>query len=493
MNKLPWSRIFKWPRSRDLFDSTGMSDRLRHDLYMVIFAAMFGMAMNIIVSGAAWTGFLRDVVHADDFQLGLISAIPVAANTSQLFISYVLERRRNRRFLFLCFGLLGRFLWIPIGLLPFFIPEAVSGLRAWAVVVLVALIAGGNSFVNLGFNSLMGDIIPLRVRGRYFSVRQRLFMMAGIVTGLAVSWIMDSVGTAGYTIVLVAAGIFGMMDLSFFFFVQWPAMRMPPPEEKQDSFFSMIKTVFKDKSYMMVVLFYTAWNFAIFVAAPFFNVHMLENLHMSYTQITLYNQITSNVIMVIIISRWGRLMDRYGNKPIVQIAALACSFTPILWAFTVPQATWMIILFNLFSGFFWPPIDLGQQNLSLSQAPDKNRSMYLAVFFATVNLVGIALGNAVGGALVKGVYINLEGMKYALLGVTLNRYHYIFITSGILRLLIVAFILPRLREQGAHAVRPVVREIRKNSAEGLRRSMTQAQAYISKKSEGKEKKAWENR
>ena len=476
MNTTKWGQMIRWPRSRDLFDSTGMTDSLRHSLYLIIWSATFGMAMNIIVSGAAWTGFLRDIVHADDFQLGLISAIPVAANTTQLFISYIMERKRNRRFMFLFFGILARSLWIPIGLLPFFIPDAVGSLRSWAVVVLVALIAGGNSFVNLGFNSLMGDLVPLRIRGRYFSVRQRLFMVSGILTGLLVSWIMDSIGMLGYTIVLVAAGVFGMADISFFFFVDWPAMRAPLPEEKQEGFLSMIVTVFKDQNYMRVVISYTVWYFAIFVSAPFFNVYMLENLGMDYTQITLYNQITSNVMMVLFISRWGRLMDRYGSKPIVQIVTMACTIPPFLWIFTTPQTTWFIIILNLIGGTFWPPIDLGQQNLSLNQAPEKNKSMYLAVFFATVNLVGIALGNAVGGGLVKGVYIQMEAVKHVFLGVTLNRYHYIFLTSAVLRLTCVLFIMPRLREAGSQAVRPVVREVARNSLTGFRRGLLRMKA-----------------
>ncbi len=481
MNMPKGGRLLHWPRSRDLFDSTGMADSLRRSLYMVIFGAMFGMAMNIIVSGAAWTGFLIDVIHADDFQLGLISAIPVAANTSQLFISYIMERKRNRRFLLLFFGILGRSLWIPIGLIPFFIPEMAGSLRSWTVVVLVALIAGGNSFVNLGFNSLMGDLIPLRIRGRYFSVRQRIFMISGIITGLLVSWIMDRVGMVGYTIVLVAAGILGMTDLCFFFFVDWPAMRTPPPEEKPDGFMSMIITVFRDKSYMKVVIFYTAWSFAIFVAAPFFNVYMLDNLGMDYTQITLYNQITSNVMMVLFISGWGRMTDRYGNKPILQIVTLACTLPPFLWVFTRPDATWFIIILNLIAGTFWPPIDLGQQNLSLSQAPEKNKSMYLAVFFATVNLVGIALGNAVGGALIKGVYINMEAAKHLFFGVTLNRYHYIFLTSSVLRLLCVLFILPRLREAGSQPLRPVIHEVTHNSFSGFKRRFSRIKIFNRKK------------
>jgi MFS family permease len=464
-----------------LFDSTGMTDSLRRSLYLVILAATFGNASGVITTGAAWTGFLREVVRADDLQLGIISAIPVIANTSQLFMSFLMERRNNRRFMFLFFGILGRSLWIPIGLLPFFIPEAVNYLRPWAVIVLVALIAGGNSAVNLCFSSLMGDLVPLRIRGRYFSVRYRTFVMAGILAGLAVSWIMDSTGVLGYTIVLVAAGILGVTDLSTFFFVEWPAMRMPSPEEKKQGFFSMIRVVLKDKPFMMVTLFYTAWFFSVNVAAPFFNVHMLETLHMNYTQITLYNQITSNVMAVLFVSRWGRLMDRFGNKPILHISVFICMLTPLMWLTVTPAMTWLVILLNLVSGTFWPPIDLGMQNFPLNLAGEKNHSMYLAVFFTVINLAGIALGNTVGGMMVQGVYTQLETLHFHLLGLTLNRYHYIFVTSSVLRILAVFLVLPLVKEAGSLATRPVVHEITQNSFTGVKRGLLRFQTYVRNK------------
>ncbi len=471
MNTSKWGHKLHWPRSRDLFDSTGMSDSLRRSLYMVIWAATFGNAAGVITTGAAWTGFLREIIRADDLQLGIISAIPVIANTSQLFISYIMERKRNRRFLLLFFGILGRFLWIPIGLIPFFIPDAMQYLRPWAVIILVALIAGGNSVVNLSFNSLMGDLVPLRIRGRYFSARYRTFVLAGIAAGLAVSWIMDSTGMLGYTIVLVAAGLLGMTDLAFYFFVEWPAMRTPPPEEKQASFISMIRVVLRDKPFMMVTLFYTAWHFSVNVSAPFFNVHMLENLNMSYTQITLSNQITSNVMAVLFVSRWGRLMDRYGNKPILHISVLICMLTPLLWLSVNSSTTWIVILLNVINGMFWAPIDLGQQNFPLNLAGEKNPSMYLAVFFTIINLAGVALGNTVGGMMVQGVYAQLETLQLQLPGITLNRYHYIFATSSVLRTLTVLLALPLLKEAGSKAMRPVVREIAASSITSIKRHL----------------------
>lgn len=442
-----------------MFDGTGLSEEVQKGLRFVIYGVMVGMFCVVVTGGAAWTGFLRDVIHANDFQLGIIAAIPVAANTSQLLISYIMEKKRNRRFLFLFFGILGRIMWIPIGLIPYFVPEAAADLRVWLVIVMVAFVACGNSFVGLSFQSLLSDLVPMRIRGRYFSARQRMFLIVGIVAGLIVSFIVDATGTVGYTIVIVIAGISGVGDLCCFFFFKWPPMRETPPGEKQSGFFAMMGDVVRNKPFMRVVIFYTCWQFSLNVAAPFYNVHMLENLNMSYTQITLFNQITSNLITVFFVSRWGRLIDTHGNKPMMQLISIFVMLLPLMWVFITPGTTWLIVISNIISGLFIPIYDLGQQNLCLDQAGEKNTSMYLAFFFACINLLGIALGNAVGGYLVQDPFAQLAGLRLGLFGVTLNQYHYIFITTALLRVITVLVLLPMIREEGARPVALVAGEL----------------------------------
>ncbi len=444
-----------------LYDATGLDSETKKGMDYAIYAVMIGMLSSVITTGAAWTGFLREVIRADDFQLGIIAAVPVAVNTLQIAISYIMERKKNRRFLFLFFGVLGRSLWILIGLIPYFIPATASMLRVWMVIVLVAFISSGNCFVNLGFQSLMSDLVPLRIRGRYFSSRQRMSLIIGILSGLLVSWIMDKTGMVGYTIVLVLAGISGILDIGFFFFFRWPPMVSSPEEHgsANSSLFTMIKGVFQNRSYVLLILFYTCWHFSVNLAAPFFNVYMLESLRMSYTQITLFNQIVSNLITVLFVARWGRLIDHYGNKPIMQIAAIGCIFIPMVWFFTTPNRTWFIIIQSIINGFFWPCMDLGQQNLSLNLSGEKNRSMYLAVFFACINLIGVALGNSIGGYLVQVPYTALEGLNIHILGVGLSKYHYIFLTSSLMRLITIFVILPLVKEEDTIPYKQVAGEL----------------------------------
>ena len=101
---------------------------------------------------------------------------------------------------------------------------------------------------------------------------------------------------------------------------------------------------------------------------------MIEDLKMSFTQMSLYTQITSNITTVLVISRWGRLIDRYGNKPILQLAAVLITLSPLPWFFATPALTIFVMMSNVISGSSWPVNDVCQQNLYLAHSPRVHRS-----------------------------------------------------------------------------------------------------------------------
>lgn len=439
-----------------LFDATGMGEDTRRSLTLVIVAVAFGMVFTNITTGPAWTGFQR-MLKADSMMLGIISAIPVMASTFQIVASYVLERWRARRGLFLAFGLFSRLLWCVIGLIPFIIPEQMAHVRIYALMVLLALTAGSGSFINVGFYSLVGDLVPLRVRGRYFSSRQMVSLLTGILAGLFVSFLMDRVsGFIGYTIVLVIAGVFGAIDIACYFFVKWPPMH--PHEGKHEGLPSMLRGVLKNGEYMRIVGYFTLWFFAVNIAGPFTNVYFLEEVRMTYTEITLITQILPNITTVLIIRWWGRQMDQYGMQPVVQLAGLYCMLMPLTYLFTGPRSFAILPATYILSGIAWPASDLGQQNMYLAKAPEHNRSMYVAVFFASTQMLGTAMSNFVGGYLMSGPLRALEGLGWQMMGGPMSRYDFIFIISGVLRILCVLGLLPRLREETESSALAMVRD-----------------------------------
>ena len=74
------------------FNDNGMAEQLRKNLYWVIWSVTFGMVGFVITTGPIWSAYQREVLGANDFQLGLIAAIPVATCILQVFISYYMEK-----------------------------------------------------------------------------------------------------------------------------------------------------------------------------------------------------------------------------------------------------------------------------------------------------------------------------------------------------------------------------------------------------------------
>lgn len=455
---MTWQNI---KRRIQLFDTTGMDPETVKTLKLLIVAVAFGMVCFNVTGGIAMTGYLKEL-GASDFVYGLLMALGPIANAFQFVASYFLEKSRARRRMFLVAGFVQRLCWLPFGLVPFFVPMGQGTLRLWIAGLLILVTAVTGPFMNMAFNSLCADVVPLRIRGRYFATRSQVSTLVGIVGGLVVGYLLDRLpGFTGYAVVFAIAGIFGTADVFSFLFMKMPEMK---PRQEKGGMLSMMREVVRDRNYMKLVWFVTAWSFAVQICNPFFNVYMRESLHMTNTDITLLGQITSSVFMVLVVTRWGRALDQFGNKPVVYLAATLATINPLMWTFIGPGMLWAVFLVHMITGSIWCAIDLGVQNLFMGQAPEKNRSMFFAVYFIFTQLIGVALANAVGGFLLDNLLAPLEGLGLRLLGFELTRYNYLFLLSAALRMLSVALLLPRVREEGAQEARDVVRGL----ADGLK-------------------------
>ena len=110
----------------------------------------------------------------------------------------------------------------------------------------------------------------------------------------------------------------------------------------------------------------------------------------------------------------------------------------------------MVAVAQFLAGMLLPAADLAMQNIYLYQAPEKNRSMYYAVYFCVTQMVGVALAYSVGGWLVDNVFLGLsEQLHLSVFGFEINQYQFIFQLSVVLRLVVSVFLLRMLPEDEA--------------------------------------------
>ena len=434
---------FRLPRV-ELFDEYGLDAHTIRSLKLVIYAVGFGVVQMNIVAGIAMAGYLRSL-GTTDFVFGLMFAIGPVISPIQLAASYILERTRRRKEMFIGFGLMQRVIWLPFGLIPFFIPMEQITLRIWMASLFLLVSALSGPFMSVSFFSLVADLVPGNIRGRYFAVRMRVFTICGILGGVLTAWILDSFPPFyNYTLVFTLAAIMGTLDILCFFGVKFP--KMAERSKDEGSFFQMLGEVLRNKPYMRFIFFMTLWLFSINISGPFVLVHMREGVLMSNTLITVAVQILPNIFSVLFVSRWGRTLDTYGNKPTMQVANGILCFVPFVWIFTTNNTfSIFLIMFNgLMHGILLPGFDLGVNNIMLGSAPKVNRSMYIAVYFTITSIIGIGLANATGGWLLDNVFSAPEAMELSLFGIILTRYNYIFALTALARCIMVYIALPKM-------------------------------------------------
>jgi MFS family permease len=329
-----------------------------------------------------------------------------------------------------------------------------AAMRIWIVTVLALISAGMMPLFNAALFSLYDDAIPIRIRSRYFSARIRVATGAGLIMGLVTAWILDAMpGFTGYAAVFMIAGVLGVADIICYVFMKFPPMRR---EQSPEPIFTAMKGVLKHRNYMRLVAFGALWYLGVFISAPFNNVYMLS-MKITITQITLLGQITSNITSMLVVTRWGRAYERFGTRPVLILNVCVGAFVPFIWVFVEPGMLWLIFIAFAISGMQWSAFEIGGMNLFMGLAPEKNRSMYFATYFIGTQLIGIAMGQALGGWLSDNTFAALETLNLSIGGRPLVRYHYLFLLSFVIRALSVT-LLPGIREDGALSVSAMLRQ-----------------------------------
>ncbi|MGC8890889.1 MAG: MFS transporter [bacterium] len=419
---------------------------LNQSLNFIILGICFGVVFFNVTTGTPIAGLAKELKFGD-LLYGIMLAMPVLGGTVQIFASFVLEKSKRRKRLFLLSGFINRILWIFVAILPLLISNRI--ILFYLIVSVLIFSSIGGAFLNVTFMSWMGDLVPIDIRGRFFSHRSMLSTIVSFTSGLVIGKFLDTVpGVLGFSIVFGIATLFGILDISCYLKVYDPPMKANT--EVKENLSDIFKKVLTHHYFSKYLLFSVIWSFSLNIVVPYFNLYMIKYLRMSYFEIALYAQLVSNLATVIFVRVWGRMIDRFGNKPVALICTTTVSFLPLLWCFTTPQRwLFLIILIQFLAGLFWPGVDLTYNNFALSLSPDENRSMYIAVLNLLVGVIGNAMAYITGGYFIENISPLISSLLENTIHFHLADYHYLFILSSILRFLSSRIFLPKIKEEGA--------------------------------------------
>ncbi len=390
-------------------------DGIRTSLKASTVDAVFATFMNITCSGILLSNFLVEL-DASPIVFGMLSSIAMIVNLIQPLGAYLSERTTSRfRFSVLTNGT-SRLLWLllVIGIAALSLGRINSHQVVMLVLVIVLLTNLSAALDSSSWLSWMATLVPRRLRGRYFGLRNSLASLTNLLcvplAGLAVSkW---PGGTLqGYGVVLFVGVISGLISLG----CQYFQVDVNPQEQNAAAMKSSAQkavsddannataedSIWKNSNFLRFLLYFSSWMFAANLSLPFFNMYMLGTLNLEVSWVTFYGslQAGANLLMLII---WGRLADKIGNRPILLVVGMVAASVPLLWLAIGTNLIdvwdlWLWLpLIHIFIGGNWAALDLCNNNLHIEVTPVKNKSIYFATTAAVGGVSG-ALGTTIGG------------------------------------------------------------------------------------------------
>ena len=149
--------------------------QLRRSLGACTAEGLVAEMVSAFAGGAILTGWAIHL-HASAFLTGLVVALPQMAQLIQLPAAWstaFLGRRRAA----VTLVAVSRQVMLPLALLPFLGASEATGQRILFVVAALSAVLG--VLGNNAWVSWMGELVPRRIRGRYFGKRTALCTVAG--------------------------------------------------------------------------------------------------------------------------------------------------------------------------------------------------------------------------------------------------------------------------------------------------------------------------
>lgn len=344
--------------------------QLRSSLKTVTTAWMLGIVWMTATQGAPAVQFC-EMLGFKDWHFGLMAALPFIATFGQIFAATVVDSTGFKKYQFLHCSTASRLMWIPIAAIPLVLPLPSEA----AVATMLAMLFISQLLSAMGTPACMmwlGDLIPRRIRGRYFAVRMLYSRPMQVATVLALWVVLDWATTTHAKVptfageprlmwtlcgVFVVAGLFGAADILMFTRVRevvrgespTPGRRAPRSLAEAVALESarrpagrggLLGTLYlymvqplEDRVFRHYVLYGATLAFAMAAPGAFFVKNCMHNLGFSPGSTQFLFTVVSSVIGLIGARQWGKALDRWGRRPVLILSTLMTLLSVSPWLF----------------------------------------------------------------------------------------------------------------------------------------------------------------
>lgn len=380
-----------WRRGKQAataYPTEGATDEQRRGMLM-----LWWDGIATAISGSFYTDFLviyMLALGASAASIGVRTSINSAASlAAPLLGAWLVERTGLRkRWVLLGGGGLGRVAVLGMAVIPFLL----QGNAAISVFVALAAIQAFAGTVSIpAGNSLLGDVVPVAIRGRYLGAQMMVTNLARMACVPLAGWLIKQVGgVPGYQVAWFVAALTGFVATGFY-------ARVPEPESTEGrrlpgttpaGFAKGWRVFVADRTFVLFCAINFVWTFGVQISGPFFTVHMVEDLGFEVDTVALLATV-STVVNVVAYRAMGNMVDRKGPALMTAVSMLLVPAMPLLWI--MARTPLHVALVQGYGNLAWAGFRVAATPLILLLTPPEQRSRYVAIF-NTINGLAAVLG-----------------------------------------------------------------------------------------------------
>lgn len=351
--------------------------------------------LQTLLGGPFLTGYLL-YLGAESSEVGFVLAVTTLFNVLQILVAYLIQRLQYRKKAMIVFTFMHRILWGATGIIPLIFPE-----RWWIPVFMILYMAAfiANTVSGMLWTSLISDMVPSKVRGRYFGIRNTILNALGALTLFVGGIILDRVpGGGGFLILFIISWIAIASNLSLFFLYPDP----PFEHSSERQFKAMIRKPLSDTTFIKSTLFLAGWLFLQTLIVPLYSYAMLDILHISYSVVSIMT-VAQTVIMMIGFYVWGNLNARYRNRTLLYWTLPLIAGSCLTWGLlSVLPMIPVLLLSHMLLGAGVGGFNQLAFNFMIGDTPKSERPMFIAVYSAITGFTSF-LGPVLGGFIFKRI------------------------------------------------------------------------------------------
>ncbi|ANE46281.1 MFS transporter [Paenibacillus swuensis] len=366
----------------------------RRSLRTLTLEGVPALMVGNLLGGPFLTGYML-YLGATSEQVGIALAIPAFANLIQLFIAFYMHRFPNRKLALVLLGGSHRILWALTGFIPFLMPKELW-VGTFIGMFLLSFVMASASGVF--WTSLVADIVPAKVRGRYFGIRNTIHGAVAALAVLVGGQILDRwPEETGFMILYAIALICTVVNIYYLACYPNPTMA----EASESKSYKLLLKPFKDRTFFKASLFLALWILLQNAVVPLFSYMMLDVHGISIQWVSI---ITTMQMLVMMASYyiWGNLNARYRTRTLLFWTLPMIGLSCLLWgAGSLLPILPVLVAIHILLGFGTGGFNQLVFNLIIEDAPRADVPIYIAVYSGLTGITGF-LGPLIGGMLFKG-------------------------------------------------------------------------------------------